>query len=214
VKFVNCLTLTAMLTLPIFCAADEQGIAHLQSRWAEIKYATPAAAQAGSFAALASEAEAYTAANPNDPAALIWEGIIRATHAGTLSGLGALAEAKKAKALFERAIELDPASLDGSAYTSLGSLYYQVPGWPIGFGSDKKAKEMLEKGLALNPDGIDSNYFYGDFLMTEGQYAAAQAAFEHALEAPPRPNRGSADAGRRQEALQAIDRLKQKQQRS
>jgi Tfp pilus assembly protein PilF len=48
-----------------------------------------------------------------------------------------------------------------------GALYYQVPGWPIGFGDKDKANELLKKALALNPDGIDPNYFYGDFLLKE-----------------------------------------------
>ena len=39
---------------------------------------------------------------------------------------------KEAKARLEIAIQAGSAALDGSAYTSLGSLYYQVPGWPVG----------------------------------------------------------------------------------
>ena len=64
-----------------------------------------------------------------------------------ISGSVPFFERPQAKKLFERAIKLDPAAMDGSAYTSLGSLYYQVPGWPVGFGDDDKAKEMLLKGL-------------------------------------------------------------------
>ena len=40
-----------------------------------------------------------------------------------------------------------------------------MPGWPIGFGDKKKAEEYLKKALAANPDGIDPNFFYGDFLL-------------------------------------------------
>jgi tetratricopeptide (TPR) repeat protein len=129
----------------------------------------------------------------------VWEGIIRATYAGAKGGLGALGEAKKARVLFEQSIQLDPAALSGSAYTSLGSLYYQVPGWPIGFGDDDKADEMLRKGLAFDPDGIDANFFWGDYLLDQDRYDEAIAAFEKARGAPPRPGRESADAGRRAE---------------
>ena len=59
------------------------------------------------------------------------------------------------------------AALDGSAYTSLGTLYYKVPGFPIGFGDHKKARQLLEAALKVNPDGIDSNYFYGEYLFDE-----------------------------------------------
>ena len=93
----------------------------------------------------------------------IWYGIIVASYAGAKGGVGALALVKDAKAALEHAIASDPKALAGSAYTSLGSLYYQVPGWPIGFGDDKKARELLETALKLNPDGIDPNYFYGEY---------------------------------------------------
>ncbi len=90
--------------------------------------------------------------------------------------------------------------MDGSVYTSMGSLYCQVPGWPLAFGSDDKACAYLEKALSINPDGIDANYFYGDFLLNQGDYAAAAKAFEKAIQAPPRAERPLADQGRRQEA--------------
>ena len=73
-------------------------------------------------------------------------------------GLGALGLVKQAKASLEQALAIDPQALAGSAYTSLGSLYYQVTGWPLGFGDDDKAEAMLKQSLAINPDGIDPNY--------------------------------------------------------
>ncbi len=130
---------------------------------------------------------------------MIWAGIIHSTYAGAKGGLGALDEVKHAKKLFEQAIALAPDAMMGSAYTSLGSLYYQVPGWPVGFGDNGKAKTMLLKGLSYNPDGIDSNYFYGDFLLDQKQYQQALMAFEKALQAPPRPGRQLADEGRKAE---------------
>ena len=63
-----------------------------------------------------------------------------------------------------------------------------MPGWPIGFGNDEKARELLDKALALNPDGIDPNYFLGDFLYRKGDYAAARQALDKALKAPARPD--------------------------
>ena len=37
---------------------------------------------------------------------------------------------------------------------------------------------MLEAALKLNPDGIDPNYFYGDFLYRKGEYADAKELLE------------------------------------
>lgn len=159
-------------------AATDAGVDYLQHRWAAIKYQTPEKAQEQEFKQLADAAANIAHKNPASAEALIWEGIIRATYAGARGGLGALGEVKQARKLFERAIELDPAALDGSAYTSLGSLYYQVPGFPLGFGNDKKAEEMLKLGLKYNPDGIDSNYFYGDYLLKQHRYTEALRALE------------------------------------
>lgn len=187
-----------------FAMANEASDLHgLQTRWAEIKYNTAVAEKEKAFLALIGDAEKLSAAHQSAPF-LIWEGIIRSTYAGVKGGLGALDQVKQAKKLFEQSIALQPDALNGAAYTSLGSLYYQVPGWPVGFGDDKKANEMLLKGLSYNPDGIDSNYFYGDYLLDQKQYKKAVVALEKALKAPARPGRESADAGRRAEASAAL----------
>lgn len=203
--------LIVIMTFSLFtsiCIADPTSdLQSLQTRWAEIKYQLPAAEQEKAFVSLVADAEKLTAAHKTAPF-LIWEGIIRSTYAGAKGGLGALDQVKQAKKLFERAIKLDPAAMDGSAYTSLGSLYYQVPGWPVGFGDDDKAKEMLLKGLNYNPDGIDSNYFYGDYLLNQKEYQQAVAALEKALQAAPRPGRESADTGRKGEIQAALAKAK------
>lgn len=189
-------------------AEETQSIEYLQTRWAEIKYQLPEGQREKAYAALVEEAKVARAAHPQEASFLIWEGIIRSTYAGAKGGLGALDEVKTAKKLFEKSIEMAPDALAGSAYTSLGSLYYQVPGWPLGFGDDGKAKAMLLKGLSYNPDGIDSNYFYGDFLLDQKQYSQALDAFEKALKAQPRPSRLSADEGRKKEIEAGIANAK------
>lgn len=70
---------------------------------------------------------------------------------------------KEAKSLFEEVIAQAPNTLEGSALTSLGALYYKVPGWPVAFGDKEKAEQLLKQALTVNPNGIDANYFYGDF---------------------------------------------------
>jgi tetratricopeptide (TPR) repeat protein len=83
-----------------------------------------------------------------------------------------------------------------------------VPGWPLGFGDDDKARELLRKGLKANPDGIDANYFHGDFLRDQGDWTGAAAALEKALAAPPRPGRELADQGRRKEAAALLAKVR------
>ncbi len=206
--------LTSVCLLVCSCAsanlrADEAtDIQQLQTRWADIKYQLPEAQRENAFALLVTDAEQLRKANPGKPAYLIWEGIIRSTYAGAKGGLGALDQVKQAKKLFEQSIRIAPDALSGSAYTSLGSLYYQVPGWPVGFGDDKKAREMLLKGLGYNPEGIDSNFFYGDYLLEQKEYQQAIVVLEKALQAAPRPGRESADAGRKTEIAAAMAKAK------
>jgi tetratricopeptide (TPR) repeat protein len=148
--------------------------------------------------------------HPKNAEPAIWHGIVEASYAGAKGGLGALGLVKSARKSFESALALDPNALDGSAYTSLGSLYYQVPGWPIGFGDEKKALELLQKGLAINPNGIDPNFFYGDYLFRTGDYAGAEAALQKALKASPREGRQIADEGRRKEINELLAKIRDK----
>jgi len=195
-------------TAAAFAGDPSPQVAAVRDRWAEVNYNTPKAQREAAFEALAKQAAAAKAAQPKDADALIWEGIVLSSYAGERGGLGALGLAKQARADFEQAIKLDPSALDGSAYTSLGVLYYQVPGWPVGFGDDDKARDLLRKGLKANPDGIDPNYFYGDFLRDQGDWKAAAAALEKALAAPPRPGRELADQGRRKEAAALLAKVR------
>lgn len=180
----------------------------LSESWARIKYQMPEHQRVAALESLNAQAEALVEAHPAEAEPLVWQAIILSTTAGEKGGLGALSLVKQAKKLLERAEAIDPEVLEGSVYTSLGSLYYQVPGWPIGFGNDDKAEAYLKKALALNPDGIDPNYFYGDFLLQEKAFVEAEAAFTKALAAPPRDNRPIADAGRRAEIEAALAKLK------
>lgn len=123
-------------------------------------------------------------------------------------GLGALSLVKQAKALYENAIRIDGNALDGSAYNSLGVLYYKVPGWPVGFGDKAKARELLQKALAINPKGIDPNFFFGEYLVETRHAEDAVAYLERALQAPPRPGRELADQGRREEVRALLEKAK------
>lgn len=191
-------------------AGVNEDIANLQHRWAEVNYEMQGKAQLSAFESLTAEADKVVASYPNEAAPLIWRGIIKSTHAGAKGGLGALGLAKASKADLEAAMKIDANALDGSAYTSLGTLYFNVPGWPIGFGNDDKAEELLRKALAINPDGIDSNYFFGDYLISKKRYSEAKTYLLKAKNAPPRPSRPLADAGRQKEISEALETVEKK----
>jgi tetratricopeptide (TPR) repeat protein len=180
----------------------------LSESWAEIKYRMPEDQRVKALESLSEQAGLLLKDNPGSAEPMVWQAIILSTLAGEKGGLGALSLVKQAKKLLERAEAFDPDVLNGSVYTSLGSLYYQVPGWPLGFGDDDKAMRYLKKALAVNPDGMDPNYFYGDFMLQEKEYGEAEAALERALAAPSRESRPIADAGRRAEVEAALEKLK------
>jgi len=183
----------------------DEALASLAHRWDVIEYQTAKQDQAAAFAALAKQAHDLSAARPGYAEPLIWEAIVLCSEAGAERDIGALGLVKRARELLLKAEEIDPKALDGSIYTNLGSLYYQVPGWPIGFGDKQQAAVYLHKALEIDPDGIDANYFYGDFLVEQGDYRAAIPVLEKALRAPPRPGREVADHGRREEVRRALE---------
>ncbi len=216
---MRCLQFLAIAMLSLFhfqvAGTDEMvsntgTVSHLQSQWAVANYQRDGDQQITEFVNLVSEADALLIEQPDSAELLIWAGIIKSTFAGIKSGLGALKFAKLAKADLDRAIELDGSAMNGSAYTSLGTLYYNVPGWPLGFGDDKKAQKLFKKALGIDPDGIDSNYFYGDFLYGEKHYKKAKEHMEKAQKATPRPGREVADRGRQQEIEMALSKINKK----
>lgn len=188
----------------------EAAVKRLQQRWAEVNYQLEGKVQNTAFETLIEDANRCVTEHPDSAAVLVWSGIIKSSFAGAKGGLGALKQAKASKADLEHALELDAQTLDGSAYTSLGALYYKVPGWPVGFGDEEKAEELLLKALSINPEGIDANYFYGDFLLHTKRYDEALAALERARAAPPRPGRPVADAGRQREIDADLEEVRAK----
>lgn len=191
--------------------AFDADLLSIQQAWAKANYDVPAGdARLQAFAALEQRAEAFTHQHPGRAEALIWEGIIESSYAGAKGGLGALSLCKEARGNLEAALKLDPTALDGSAYTSLGTLYYKVPGFPLGFGDDRKAGDLLQQALRLNPNGIDPNYFYAEYLFEQGDYAKSLQYLDRAAHAPPRPGRELADKGRRTEIAALAEKVKSK----
>ncbi len=185
----------------------------LAQRWDQLKYNTPdKKARVAGFKKLVEDAKALAQAHPDDPAPKVWAGITLATLAGEDGGLGALGLVKEAKALLEAALTQHPnKELETSIHTTLGSLYYQVPGWPIGFGDEDKAVEHLKKALELSPNGLDANFWMASYLWDETRrYKEAAEYFRRAIAAPPRPGREIADAGRKAEARALLAKVEKK----
>lgn len=182
----------------------------IQHQWVKVNYELTDKAQEQGFEQLVSEITQFQQTYSDKAEGYIWLGIIKSSYAGAKGGLGALGLAKEAKVALEKALLLDATALDGSAYTSLGTLYSKVPGWPIGFGDDEKAAELLSTAIKINSKGIDPNYFYGQYLYEEKKYSEAKTYLEMANRAPARAERPLADQYRHQEIDQLLVKVNKK----
>jgi tetratricopeptide (TPR) repeat protein len=189
--------------------AEEPGgrLEALGHAWAKVYYGTPESQQAPAYPALVAEAQAIAAAYPAKAEPLIWEAIILSCYAKAKGGLAALDIAEQARDAALKAAKLDDKASEAGAYTALGVLYYKVPGWPVGFGNDKTAKAYLDKAIAIAPESLDANYFYGDFMIEQGDKQKARDFLQKALQLPPRPGREDADAGRKIEIQDDLAKL-------
>jgi tetratricopeptide (TPR) repeat protein len=189
-------------------SAELDEVKEIQYEWARLYYLDEFKNQNyRELQALARRANMVSHDNPQSAEALVWDAIVLSTLAEKKGGIGALSLVKEAKLKLEQAEAIDPSVLGGSVYASLGSLYSKVPGWPIGFGSDKKAERYFKKALAINPRGLDINYFFAEFLADNGKDKLALEYVEKALQAPQMVDRPVADKGRRQQALKLRDQL-------
>ena len=197
--------LTLLIASPARADSVTDRLAPIQKQWAVIKYQTPdKEKRVAAIRALVAEAAKLSEDVPARAEPKIWHAIALATEASFNRGLASLPLVKQAKAELEAAIKIDGNALDGLAYTYLGSLYDQVPGWPIGFGDSGKANGMLKKALEISPKSIDANYFFGQFLLGKGANEAALSVLKTGLAAPDRPGRKVADEGRRAELRELI----------
>jgi tetratricopeptide (TPR) repeat protein len=196
---------------PAFADDFGDSLAAIRNEWADANYrATDKAARSDAFSALVEHAAAFRAQYPERAEAFAWEGIVLSTYAGEVGAMSAMKYAKAARTALEQAEKLDAKALEGGIYASLGALYSKVPGGIVGFGDDEIAADYFAKALAVDADNIDNNYFYGEFLVDQGDYARARAVLEHALAAPPVSDRPVFDEGRREEIRALLDVARRK----
>lgn len=181
----------------------------LEDRWAITKYEmTDKAQRLANVRALHLEADGLARRYPGRAEPLIWQALMFILEAEVNSNMSSLTALRSARGLLEKAHAIDGAALKGAAHTNLGSLYYEVPGWPIGFGDNKKAEEHLRTALAHDAEGREANYFFGDFLLQRKRPRDALPYLEKALNVPIDPAHARADKGRHKEVQEAYDKAK------
>ncbi|MDT8397106.1 MAG: hypothetical protein RQ899_00620 [Pseudomonadales bacterium] len=176
----------------------------LQQRWAEVNYQLQGSARLSAFEQLLEDVQGALEQHSDQAAIWLWNGIIKSSYAKAKGGLSALELVKQSKEDLERAMGLDADVMQGLAYAALGTLYFNVPEWPLGFKDEKKAEELFQRALLLNPDGVDSNYFYGRYLVHKKRYAQARHYLEKARQEVSKDHGSVAGIGRQQEIAEAL----------
>ncbi len=204
------LTVIISVSLNASSAKMDAAMQPLKQEWAEIKYTIAEKQKRSQLESLIKRVDAVAASYPNEVQPIVWRGTMLSTMASLKSGFSALSSAKKAKKDLELALRQDASAEKGYAHVILGALYSRVPGKPIGFGSKEKAKHHLLTALQMDPDGLDANFFYGEFLLEQGEFVAAKKYFEVAQKSPVNLENKTLDIGRRQEIAKAMSVVNQK----
>jgi tetratricopeptide (TPR) repeat protein len=176
----------------------------LEDEWAEIFYRLPEDQQAEKFEELLPRVRAVAARYPGQAEPLVMEAIVLCTYAAAEFGLSSLRKVERARELLLKAIAINPRAMDGTAYLTLGNLYYRLPGWPISYGDEDLGRQYLETALKLFPDALDTNYFYGDFLLNQGEFQQALPYLEKAERAAVRPGTRLSDLKLKDELRKAL----------
>jgi tetratricopeptide (TPR) repeat protein len=179
-------------------AADsqfEKDMLAVAEDWARVKYLSKSESERKqNMERVGAKADKLARMYPDRPEALIWDGVVTSERASLAWGLGALDLASTARDLLLKAESMDPKALDAGAPTSLGVLYYRVPGFPFGWGDKERARAYLEQAVKYAPNGRDAHYFYADFLYEQGEYRKAEQVLEQGLSSPAHPERPIWDA--------------------
>ncbi|MDP1663666.1 MAG: hypothetical protein Q8L79_00960 [Methylobacter sp.] len=200
------LVFVVLLLLSIQCFAEnlEDSLKNIEAEWASIYYSTPKSKQGPAYAQLLDRITNLARQYPNAAEPVFWQAVLKATYADQQDAFSALGAIHEARDLLIKVIKINPKTMGGAAYVTLGTLYYRAPKWPISFGDDDAAKQMLETALKINPDGIDANYFYGEFLLLHNKFNDAAIYLEKAAAAPVRAEQLYADNQLKAEARLAL----------
>lgn len=184
-----------------------QTLLQLEQHWAVIRYQTPEKQRLQSFENELNEIGGSQLVCQQSAEYQLIQAMIKGSMAKLQSRLDGLKMIRQIEKHLQAAIKINPAVMQGMSWTLLGLLYDKSPGWPFSIGDDKAAERAYQKGLALNPDGIDANFYYGDFLRRKKQ---SKLAREYLLKAS-RSNQGDqseiAFQGRKLDVKRALKKL-------
>jgi tetratricopeptide (TPR) repeat protein len=120
--------------------------------------------------------EAYVNAGSTVPGTNYWFAV-NAGQYGKLKGIiKSLFLVKPMKAACNNVLKKDPGFEDGSAYTILGAIEYEVPG-----GDLDKCITLCKKKLGYKPDDMTANLYLGKTYYKKKEYATSKKYLEHMI---------------------------------
>ena len=178
-------------------SAREDGLVAIAQEWDQAQYATASDHSAMiALRRLGAHVDALAVGHSGDVNLLAWRAIALAAEADVTDGPQALFVAGRARRLLEAAVAQHPdREIRGMLEATLGALYFEVPGFPLGFGDRVAAEAHFRASLAADPANPESLFYYGDFLLAQHRDREAVASFRQALSALPRLGRAVGDAG-------------------
>jgi len=191
----------ALIAAPAVASPLDDGVVQIEAHWAHANYEINGkAAQAAAFDGVVAEADALALRYPGSAEPLVWRAVAQTAKAGVVGGMAGYTLVKAARTTLEAAERIDPNAANGLGLSELGTLYYQVPGFPVAFGDRAKASRYLKRALQVAPDSIAVNLAYADFLATGKEPFKAIDVLHFVLRLLPRHDHAVADRGRRAEA--------------
>jgi tetratricopeptide (TPR) repeat protein len=188
----------------VVCTAPSE----LEVNWAKIRYQTPANQRMEMFETMLTSLGKAPQQCLATAEYLIIEAMIRGSMIKLKSSsFSTLKKINKIKKLLDQAINKNPAAMEGLGWTLLGLLFDKSPGWPLSIGNNDKAENAYKKGLEYNPAGIDSNYYFGDFLRRKDLPLQAQRYLLIASQAEQRAGREIAHQGRLKDVQRVLLKL-------
>ena len=185
------------------CQSSKQ----LVNDWAKTRYLTPADKRVVEFTTMLVLLNNESLKCLNTAEYQIIEAMIKGSMAKQQSRFKAIKQISQIKRHLDKAIKKKSSAMNGLGWTLLGLLYDKSPGWPLSIGDDEKAENAYLEGLKYNPDGIDANYYYGDFLRRKGRLEEARKFLQKASTAEPRDGYEIADHGRMKDVQRSLAKL-------
>jgi hypothetical protein len=144
--------------------------------------------------------------HPSRGEPLAWKGIVEADLSARERSLG---QAKNARKTLEASLAILPNSSAPDAYSTLGAMYANMPGFPLAFGDKKKARVHFQQCLTLDAKHVGCNINYASLLLKQEDFAGAIKHANAGIAGLPRPGRDKADKASRGSAETIITKAKE-----